>query len=341
MTAGTRRPARDAVRTGTGYAPCHHGEILQGVFRDDHGGHCPGLVTLPMNEPGTHARFVPRHGTLTVTPADRTKALRAAALTIEECAALRRQDVCGGELRLTGNIPVGLGMGSSTSDVLAAVRAVADAFALRLAPGTVTRIALRAELACDPLMLDDRPRLFAQRHGRVLEVLGEALPPVVVVGCALAGGAPVDTLALPAPSCTDDDIDTYESLRTHMRRAVRDRDPRLLGHVATASARLGQLRLRQAGFDTLTALADRAGAVGVQIAHSGSVAGVLFDPAAPGARRRIRRCAQDLEREGLPVTRTFTTFPTPEESPHGPAHRRGDRPPRPDTSRRPARLPAL
>ncbi|WP_406300520.1 GHMP kinase [Streptomyces sp. NBC_00618] len=341
MTAGTRRAAPGAVRTGTGHAPCHHGEILQGVFRDEHGRCRPGLVTLPMSEPGTHARFTPAPGVLAVVPADRTKALRAATLTIEECATQCEREPCGGVLTLVGDIPVGLGMGSSTSDVLATVRAVADAFGLCLAPDVVTRIALSAELACDPLMLDGRPRLFAQRHGRVLEVLGEALPPVVVVGCALAGGASVDTLALPAPACADSDVDAYETLRAQLRRAVRDRDPALLGRVATASARRGQLRLGHAGFETLTALADRAGAVGIQIAHSGSVAGVLFDPTAPGARRRIHRCARDLDRAGLPVTRTFTTFPTPEEFAHGAAHSRGDRPTGPDTPRRPARLSAL
>lgn len=344
MTTGIRRSTPAAVRTGIGYAPCHHGEILQGVFRDARGRPCPGLVTLPMNEPGTCAEFTPRPGLgpgeLTVVPADRTKALRAAALAVEECAAQLEQAPVGGELRLVGDIPVGLGMGSSTSDVLAAVRAVADACGLSLAPGVVTRIAVRAELACDPLMLDGRPRLFAQRDGRTLEVLGAALPPVTVVGCVLAGGAPVDTLAQPAPAA-ESDIAGYERLRARLRRAVRDRDARLLGQVATASARRAQLRLGHAEFASLVALADRSGAVGVQIAHSGSVAGVLFDPAAPGTARRVRRCARALDRAGIPVTRTFTTFTTPEEFTHGPARRGGDRPPGPDTSGRSARLPPL
>nr|WP_237536797.1 hypothetical protein [Streptomyces sp. SID5785] len=232
-------------------------------------------------------------------------------------------------------------MGSSTSDVLAAVRAVADSFGLRPGPGTVARIAVRAERACDPLMLDGRPRLFAQRHGRTLEVLGQALPPLVVVGCTLGGGHPVDTLALPAPHPTDRDVDAYEELRAQLRRAIRDRDPALLGRVATAGARRGRLARGHEGFDTLTGLAERAGAVGVQIAHSGCVAGVLFDPADPGAARRVRRCARALEREGLPVTRTFTTIGTPEEFTDGPAHSGGDRPAGSRPARRPARVSAL
>lgn len=195
-------------------------------------------------------------------------------------------------------------------------------------------------------MLGGRPVLFAQREGRVLEVLGPALPPLVVVGCALGGGKPVDTLSLPVADVDDGDVRAYERLRALLRRAVATGSAELLGAVATASARRGQRVLGHPEFGALTAIAHRAGAVGVQIAHSGAVAGVLFDPAAPGLRRRVRGCLQALDAHGIPATRTFTTGATtpttPKETPHhGPAHRGVDRPAGPDTPRRPARLPAL
>ncbi|MBB5119341.1 GHMP kinase [Streptomyces eurocidicus] len=344
-TARTAVPGAGGEVTGTGHAPCHHGEILQGVFADDEGRRCAGLVTLPMAGPGSGAEFVRRPGTapeaLTVVPADRTKAARAAALAVAECAERTGRPPCGGELRLTGDVPVGLGMGSSTSDVIATVRAVADSYGLRPAPGTVARLAVRAESACDPLMLDGRPVLFAQREGRVLEVLGPALPPLVVVGCALGGGAPVDTLSLPVREPGDSDLRAWERMRARLRRAVATGDVRLLGQVATASARRGQRVLGHPEFDALTGIARRVGAAGVQIAHSGAVAGVLFDPAAPGLRHRVRGCLRALDAHAIPATRTFTTFTTTKELPDGSAHRGVDRPPGPDTSRRPTRLPAL
>ncbi|MEU5129849.1 GHMP family kinase ATP-binding protein [Streptomyces mobaraensis] len=342
MSPVTRRPSV----SGTGHAPCHHGELLQGVFRDDDGRRCAGLVTLPMAGPGSTAVFVRRPGTppeaLTVVPAGRTKAARAATLAVAACAERSGRPPAGGTLRLTGDVPVGLGMGSSTSDVIAAIRAVASSYGLRLPPGTVARLAVRAERACDPLMLDARPVLFAQREGRVLETLGPALPPLLVVGCALGGGAPVDTLSLPAHETDEHDVRACERLRALLRRAVATGDARLLGEVATASATRGQRVLRHPEFDALTGIARRSGAVGVQIAHSGAVAGVLFDPAAPGVRHRVRGCLRALAAHGIPATRTFTT-PTPfsKEIPHGPAHRGGDRPARPRTPRRTARLPAL
>ncbi|WP_418961349.1 GHMP kinase [Streptomyces tritici] len=299
---------------GVGHAPGHHGELLQGVFLDEEGRRVAGLVTLPLAGPGSRAVYVRRPGTppeaLVVVPAGRTKAARAAALAVAECARARGLPPCGGELRLSGELPVGLGMGSSTSDVIAAVRAVADSYGLRLAPERVARLAVRAERASDPLMLDGRPVLFAQRQGRVLEVLGPALPPLTVVGCALGGGAPVDTLALPARAAeeaTAAEVRAWERLRALLRRAVATGDARLLGEVATASARRGQEVLGHPEFDALTRVARRVGAVGVQIAHSGAVAGVLLDPAAPGLRARVRDCVRALDAHGIPVTRTFTT----------------------------------
>ncbi|MFC9470118.1 GHMP family kinase ATP-binding protein [Streptomyces coelicoflavus] len=317
MRAATTRTATppDTARepTGSGHAACHHGEILQGVFRDERGLPVHGLVTLPVHGRASTARFTHRPGSppdaVTVTPAGRTKARTAAVLAIRECAARHGQPPCGGELTLTGDLPLGLGMGSSTSDVIATVRAVADSWGALLPPDTIALLAVRAEGASDPLMHGARPLLFAQREGRVLETLGAALPPAVVVGCTVGGGEPVDTLSL-AVSVRDEDLAAYEHLRRMLRRAVAEADTALLGRVSTASARLRQRALRHWEFPTLTGIADRTGAAGVQIAHSGNVAGLLFDPRTPGLERRLRHCAQALDREGITPTRTFTTFAT-------------------------------
>ncbi|MFJ9038605.1 GHMP kinase [Streptomyces sp. NPDC102406] len=322
MTSAPRPQAAAGPGTeGTGRAARHHGEILQGVFLDQRRRPVHALVTLPMRGPGSAARFARRPGSspdeVTVTPAGRTKARAAAVLAVRECAARRDAEPCGGELTLSGDLPVGLGMGSSTSDVIATVRAVADSWDVPLPPETIARIAVRAEGASDPLMHGSRALLFAQREGRVLEVLGSTLPPTVVVGCALAAGAPVDTLSLPALR-HDEDLAAYGHLRRMLRRAVATADTALLGRVSTASARLRQRVLPHAEFPTLTEIAASTGAVGVQIAHSGNVAGILFDPRAPGLRHGVRRCTRALDREGITPTLTFTTFtssPTSEEFP--------------------------
>lgn len=328
-------------RTGTGRAACHHGEILQGAFLDPRGDICPALVTLAMGNLGTYAEFVPVPDLpaerLTVDPPDRVKALRAAALTIETLDQRGRTVLCGGHLRLRGDVPVGLGMGSSTSDVIATIRAVVSSFGHRLSPRAVARLAVRAEEACDPLMLDGRPRLFAHRQGRVLEALGPALPSAVVVGCTTGGGRVVDTLALPAADYTDRDVSAFERLRLMLRRAVAAGDVALLGRVCTESAERNQRRLVKDELGVLVHVARGLGAAGVQVAHSGNVAGVLFDPAPPGLQQRLRACIRTLTGEGITVTRVFPTCDLTEDS-HVPAHRRLPRSPGPHPRRRRTRL---
>ncbi|GAA4868241.1 GHMP kinase [Saccharopolyspora cebuensis] len=289
---------------GIGWAPCHHGELLQGFFRDATGATRRGLVTLPMTGPGTRAHFTRTEGgPLLAVPGERAKARRAAELALWECARRRRCPPGGGRLQLGAGVPVGLGMGSSTSDVIAAVRAVFAAFGLVADPGTTARIAVRAERACDPLMLGGGPLLFAQRDGEVLEELGAALPPLAVVGCLTGGGRPVDTLALAADRAAD--VAGYERLRGALRTAVADGDAALLGRVSTASARLNQRVLAKAELPALERLAEHVGAVGVQVAHSGNVAGLLFDATTPDFDRRVRAGVRGLRREGITATRVF------------------------------------
>ena len=326
---------------GTGFAPCHHGELLQGLFRNPAGATRHGLVTLPLNELGTRARFVARPGSsppqVTIEPSDRDKALRAVELALAECARLGA-DPGGGHLTLSSDVPVGLGMGSSTSDVIAAIRAVTATYAVALPPTRLAQIAVEAERASDPVMLENRPMLFAQREGRVLEVLGDTLPLTLVVGCKTGDGRPVDTLALAAAMYLDRDVDQYERLRENLRHAIRSSDVALLGSVSTESARCNQRIHAKPELPVLEEVARTVGAAGIQVAHSGNVAGVLFDPRLPGLRTRVRQCMRALEREGMPRSRTFLAGRATPSRQARPRHDRVSRKARNTTDRRHSRV---
>ncbi|REE98561.1 threonine kinase [Thermomonospora umbrina] len=289
------------VRTGTGHAPAHHGELLQGVFHDADGRLRRALVTLPHpGGPGSRAIFHPdRSGR--VEARGREKVRRAALLALGEFSPYPPGER-GGRVHLTSDVPPGIGMGSSTSDVTAAIRAVADAHVITPGPIDVARLAVLAEGASDPVMIDGVV-LFAQREGRILETLGPSLPPMVVIGCdTRSGGAGIDTLALPPPHYTEREIRAFASLRTALRRAVDRGDPLLVGRVASASARLNQRHLPNPRLSALLALCRSHGGCGVQIAHSGTVAGLIFDPRRPGTPRNVRRCAARLTEQGLTIT---------------------------------------
>lgn len=296
-------PAADAWRTGYGEVHAHHGEIVQGMFYAPEGTVEHGLVTLPCALFGTRARFRPlRSGPLTVEPADRGRARLAARLTLD---ALGRTG-WGGSLRIEGNVPLRWGCGSSTTDVLSTIRAVADAFGTVLEPAWIARISVAAETASDSLMYGpERAVLFAQRRGSVLLDLGGPLPTVRVLGLNTEVDRGVETLALPPMAYSAWEVEAFRPVLGMLRRAVEQQDPRLLGRVATASTVITQRHRPKRFMPELLQIAREVGAEGVQVAHSGTVAGLLFAPDG-GAPARIERARAALRRLGVDTTWEFS-----------------------------------
>jgi uncharacterized protein involved in propanediol utilization len=296
-------PAADACRTGHGEVHAHHGEVVQGMFYAPEGTVEHALVTLPCALFATRASFRPvRSGPLVVEPGDRGRARLAARLTLD---ALGRTG-WGGSLRIEGNVPLRWGCGSSTTDVLSTIRAVADAFGTVLEPAWIARISVAAETASDSLMYGpERAVLFAQRRGSVLLDLGGPLPAVRVLGLNTEVDRGVETLALPPMAYSAWEVEAFRAVLGMLRRAVEHQDPRLLGRVATASTVITQRHRPKRFMPELLQLAREVGAVGVQVAHSGTVAGLMFEPdALAGARMERARAA--LRRLGVDTTWEFS-----------------------------------
>ncbi|HEU4559958.1 MAG TPA: hypothetical protein VFS20_19065, partial [Longimicrobium sp.] len=284
----------------------HHGEIVQGMFYSSDGTVEHGLVTLPCTLFRTSVRFRPlRSGPLTVEPGDRLRARAAARLTLD---ALGRTG-WGGAIRIESNVPVQWGCGSSTTDVLATIRAVADAFNVVLDPAWIAGLAVAAETASDSLMFGPgRAVLFAQRRGRVLLDLGGPLPQVRVLGFNTEGEHGVATLSLPPVPYTAWEIEAYRAVLGLLRRAVERQDAALLGRVATASTVIMQRHRPKRQMPELLRLTKEVGALGIQVAHSGTVAGFLFAPGA-AADDRIERARAGLRRLGIAASWEFSTEP--------------------------------
>jgi uncharacterized protein involved in propanediol utilization len=133
-------------------------------------------------------------------------------------------------------------------------------------------------------------------------VFGHQLPPILVLGCDTAPEEKVDTLRLPPAPYDDSEIAQFGVLRAALRRAVATSDVALLGRVATASARINQRYLPKPHFQVLQRLCAEHGGRGVQVAHSGTVAGLIFDARAGQVAENIDRCAEALSGAGLAVT---------------------------------------
>jgi uncharacterized protein involved in propanediol utilization len=276
--------------SSTAYAIGHHGEILQGVFRGDSGLH-RALVSLPFPRCMAIARVSLSTGSaMTVIPAHKQKALSAAEML---CRDLEYRGP-GLQITIRSNIPEGAGLGSSTADVVAALRAVAQFLGCDLKATAAFRFAVAAEKASDGTMFGRRARLVCQREGIVLERFARALPPFSLLSVNVAPDEPVDTLALAPAWYCDDEIDELADLRNQVRRAVRTGDARLLGHVATRSMDLNQRRLPQPHFSQIRQIAHALRAYGVQVAHSGRMVGIMLAPDAAPSGRRIVSAQHDL-----------------------------------------------
>lgn len=292
-------------QVGNGSCLAHHGEILQGIFPGPGGVFYRGLVTLPCHNLRSIAVFHP-HGLrgLTVSPSWRVKALSAARLTL----AYLDLPLVEGVLTIHSDIPVSWGLGSSTSDVIAAIRAVAGAFQRRLAPQVLAKLAVQAEVASDSVMFEDRAILFAHRDGLVLEEFSLGLPALTVLGVNTdLDGSGVDTLLMRPAEYSQWEVEAFRPLLGLLRRALHNQDAKLLGRVASASARINQRHLPKPFFDRLERLVGEVGAVGLQVAHSGSVLGILFEGVSPDMEEQMEEARAKATEMGFGPGWRFTT----------------------------------
>lgn len=287
-------------RLGHGSATAHHGELLQGIFEDEEEGTLHrALITLPCRQYTSTSVFYinPFSRTVTVSPTWRTKACRAAKLTLVYGGLADY----GGHLVVNSNVPVGWGLGSSTTDVTSAIRSVAEAADIMLTPTTIAEIAVQAEIASDSIMFGQNVVLFAQRDAKVLEDFGAPLPSFEIVSINTSPNG-IDTLCLRLPDYDWSEIRTFQMLRALIRNAVSKQDRYLLSCVATASARINQRHLSNPLFDKLERICEENGALGLQVAHSGTVIGLLFDPSDPDVPERIESTRIRLKEAGCRQT---------------------------------------
>lgn len=281
---------------GTGRAMAHHGEILQGVFCDKGERLHRGLITLPCPAFESVATFWPdEKNDIRTRPVGMLKAARAARLTFE----MLGQPGAGGCLTIESNIPMSLGYGSSTADVVAAIRAISAAMRVELSRAIICRLAVAAETASDSIVFGPQAVLFAQREGLVIEYFPGEYPPLLIVGFVSTNDASVDTLTFTPARYDCSEIESFRVLRSLARKAILEQDVGLLAHVATASARINQRYLPKENLAELLALADDCGALGVQIAHSGNRMGLLFDARHPDALNQAEAAAKAAAKQGF------------------------------------------
>ena len=277
-------------------AIAQYGELFQGAVRDSRGRTRRCLVSLPCAALASTATFesAPPGATkgLTVVPAHKCKAARAAAIT----AARLGHDDLAGTLRIESTIPEGKGCSSSTADCVASVREIAAHLGATLHPEQLAHLVVCAERASGSIMFEEAV-LFAHREGCVLDAYRKPLPPIAALGFDTEAGRTVDTLSFESAVYSPSRLHRLEELAATLRQAVLTQDARLVGAVATACAEINQEYLPKPCFHEIRAVASRTGALGIAVAHTGTVAAILLDardPALPSSMAALEHALAAL-----------------------------------------------
>lgn len=179
------------------------------------------------------------------------------------------------QVSISSQLPVGKGMASSSADISAACQAVALYFNRMLTPDEIAAIALTIE-PTDGIFYPGIS-MFDHVHGLIRKSLG--MPPRLFIAVFDAGGE-VDTLLFNSRQDLARLNHEKESLVREaiqlVSRGIAEQDGSLIGRGATLSAVANQAILPKPCLDTFLEITPKFGAVGVNVAHSGTVMGVFF-----------------------------------------------------------------
>lgn len=280
-----------------------HGELIQGQFQD-HNQQCRRfLISLPCDLLCSTVTFAPVFGErLTVEPAHKMKICKVVELTLEKLGFSQ----LGGTILVESNITEGKGYGSSTADCVAGALAAAAAVDRNLTEEEVAEVVVAAEIASDNLMFT-RAVLFAHREGIVLEEFGPRLPRLEVLGIDTDMDGRVNTLDFAPATYDRHQLDQFEALVAGVRRAIRERDLALLGRMATSSAVINEQFLPKPMFSDLHRLAQCVNALGIAVAHSGTILSFLFDPSDSSVEDKVEQVCKELDLLGITNVLRFHT----------------------------------
>jgi len=185
-------------------------------------------------------------------------------------------------------LPVGKGLSSSTADIGAAILAVSTFFDRKISLGEITAIAAGIE-PTDGIFYDGLV-LFDPSKGQVIENLGPVPPLKVLV---LEGVGYVDTVWFHRQRPRMALVDRAYDL---LRRSLSKGDWKGIGQAAIFSAISHQAVLPKPHLKEIIDIALKAGAYGINVAHSGTAVGIILDK-----EHDEKRLVELLEQAGLLV----------------------------------------
>lgn len=277
---GSTSPWRAATQTAVGTC----GEIVQGFTSED----VPFHVTCPISKTATvtvTARPAPEFTITQIEPG-----LSKLAQALRRTASLLELEPLEIRVEHWSDLDIGKGMGSSTADIVAASRALAAIADMTLSPAQLAQIATSIE-SSDGSMYPGIVA-FNQKTGDVLEefswwpqfvILMVTPPQIFNTESANFSGKHRYGLE-------------FDEILSSLHKAAVKRDASAFAEAATRSASINQQFVPNPYHALLEDRLNDFGAAGINVGHTGTVLGLIFDTSDGSAMKAAASASVELQR---------------------------------------------
>jgi L-threonine kinase len=295
---------------GRGYSHGTCGELVQGVIAGRE-----FMITHPVDlEVRAVAMFSHLPG-ITMWPPHKVKA-RQAGVRLLDILGYPADHSPGIRIDIASPIPEGRGFASSSADIVASCRAIADLLTIDLSGTDLGAIACAIE-PTDAVMFD-HPVAYDFFTGHVICDPSRQL---ALLAVCVDDGEPVETTAFRRLAYDDQERRMLSDAYDQAIRGLTAGDLSLVGAAATVSANVNQRRLPKPHLDELLAICLAHRGAGVCVAHSGTVTAMLFradegDRAVAAAMQATRA----IPHASISILRSLSDRPAKPEIPAGGLH---------------------
>ena len=258
---------RGVKMKGTMRAPGTCGELIQGTINNiNFHITCPidcfSYITVELNN----------RDYFTTNDPKRQKIIQAVNLTMLHIQGKSQ----GATINVNSQLPIAKGMASSTADIAAASMATAQALNYQLSYQELAQIALAIEPS-DGLFF---PGIVAFDHvkGKFYQKVGPSINLDIMV---FDFGGTIDTIAFNQRKDLKEKNKINEpqikKAFEFVEKGLKNNNPKLVAQGSTMSALLNQSIIFKPNLEEIIDLVIKQGALGINIAHSGTILGVLLE----------------------------------------------------------------
>ncbi|MBY2478883.1 cobalamin biosynthesis protein [Clostridioides difficile] len=189
---------------------------------------------------------------------------------------LPKKDTKNISLNIDSKIPIGKGMASSTADIGATIKATLSLIDKDLSSEEICKLA--AEIEPTDSIFIDKNSIFNPLNGTVIKYLGNISNAKVII---LEPNKVLDTMKIRLRKDYNTlKIENREIIKksfTLLEEGLKNDDLSLVGEACTLSSLANENIEKKEYLNEIIKIAKKCGAYGVNIAHSGTVIGILID----------------------------------------------------------------